>query len=334
VKILVTGANGFLGRHVVTALLSRGHAVRALVRPAAFIEQLGWPSAVEVARADLRDGPLDALFSGVDVVVHLAAAASGGADAQFAATVAGTQRLLEAMRSSGVRRLVLASSFSVYDWSRIHGTLDEDSPLDLAPHLHERDNYAVAKSRQEQLTRAAAEETGWELVVLRPGWIWGREHGYLACLGQRLGFLHLVFGPATRLPLTHVENCADLFALCIDAPAAAGLTFNVVDSDEVLVWQLLSDYMQRSGESGLRIPIPYGLGYAMAQFASAANKWILRGKGKLPGLLIPSRFEARFKPLRFSNAKARRELGWAPPFSYEVCLDRTYGSVGASERQP
>ena len=53
-KALVTGANGFLGRHVVAALLGRGHQVRALVRPAARLEALGWPAAVEVVRADLR----------------------------------------------------------------------------------------------------------------------------------------------------------------------------------------------------------------------------------------------------------------------------------------
>lgn len=327
-KILVTGANGFLGRYVVGTLLSRGHAVRALVRPAASVEQLGWPSTVEVARADLRNGPLNSLFPGVDVVVHLAAAVAGGGEDQFQATVLGTQRLLEAMGPFN-GRLVLASSFSVYDWSRIHGTLDENSPLDLAPRLHERGTYALAKARQEQLTRAVAEEKGWELVVLRPGWIWGRERSYLACLGHRLGCVHLVFGPATRLPLTHVENCADLFALCVDARAASARTFNVVDSDEVRVWQYLSDYLRRTGESGLRIPIPYRLGYAMAQFASATSRWNLRGKRKFPSLLIPSRFEARFKPLRFSNAKARRELGWRPPFSYEACLERTYGRANA-----
>ena len=53
------------------------------------------------------------------------------------------------------------------------------------------------------------------------------------------------------------------------------------------------------------------------------------GKRKVPGLLIPSRFEARFKPLRFSNAKARHILGWVPPFFYEACLDRRYGSGAA-----
>ena len=53
----------------------------------------------------------------------------------------------------------------------------------------------------------------------------------------------------------------------------------------------------------------------------------LRGKGKLPGLLVPCRFEARFKPLRFPATRAERELGWTPPLSYEECLERTYGPV-------
>ncbi len=332
-RVLVTGANGFLGRHVVAALLNRGHSVRALVRPAVSVGPLGWPSAVEVVRADLRGGALESLFPGVEAVVHLAAAVTGGEDAQFAATVAGTERLLAAMEGFPVRRLVLASSFSVYDWSHIRGTLDEDSALEVAPDLYARDGYAVAKSWQERITRAAGKRSAWELVVLRPGWIWGQGLSYLAGLGQRFGSVHLVIGPATRLPLTHVDNCADLFALCVDAPAAAGETFNVVDSDEVRIWQYLSDYLRRSGEASWRIPVPYRLAYATAQLASAMSKWIFHGKGKLPSVLVPCRFEARFKPLRFSNAKVRRVLGWVPPFSYEVCLERTYGrlDVGAPE---
>ncbi len=73
-KALVTGANGFLGRHVVVALLARGIEVRALVRPAARLEALGWPSSVEVFRADLRTSrELGRAFEGVDVLLHLAA---------------------------------------------------------------------------------------------------------------------------------------------------------------------------------------------------------------------------------------------------------------------
>src|ERR1700760_2325583 len=72
-KALVTGANGFLGRHVVDALLARGVEVRAMVRPATQIETLGWPSSVEVFRADLRSSrELARAFDDVDVLIHLA----------------------------------------------------------------------------------------------------------------------------------------------------------------------------------------------------------------------------------------------------------------------
>ena len=78
-RALVTGANGFLGRHVVAALLARGIEVRAMVRPAARLEALGWPSSVEVFRADLRTSrELERAFEGVDVLLHLAAVVSGG----------------------------------------------------------------------------------------------------------------------------------------------------------------------------------------------------------------------------------------------------------------
>ena len=90
-RALVTGANGFLGRHVVAALLARDIDVRAIVRPAASLEALGWPSSVEVFRADLRSSrELGRAFEGVDVLLHLAAVVSGGEDAQFAGTVVGT----------------------------------------------------------------------------------------------------------------------------------------------------------------------------------------------------------------------------------------------------
>ena len=122
-KVLVTGANGFLGRHVVDALLARGVEVRAMVRPAARVEQFGWSSKVEIFRADLRTSrDLKRAFDGVDALIHLAAVVSGGEDAQFAGTVVGTERLLDAMAASACRRIVLCSSFSVYDYSSLPGS--------------------------------------------------------------------------------------------------------------------------------------------------------------------------------------------------------------------
>ena len=322
VKALVTGANGFLGRHVVGALLSRGIEVRAMVRPATRLEGLGWPSSVEVFRADLRtSGELRRAFDGVDVLLHLAAVVSGGEGAQFAGTVVGTERLLDAMANSACGRLVLCSTFSVYDYSSAQRTLNEGSPLHQAPEVYTRDGYTISKWWQERVTRRCAETHDWDLTVLRPGFIWGRDHGYLAALGQQFGRHHLVIGPLTRIPMTHVENCADVFALAAVDPRARGQTLNVVDGPGERIWTYLSDYMRGSGQPGWRLPVPYWLAIGMVRLAYAT---LFKNATKVPSILTPRRFESRLKPLHFESRKLRETLGWTPPLDYRQCLVRTY----------
>jgi UDP-glucose 4-epimerase len=323
VKILVTGANGFLGRHVVAELVRRGHAVRAMVRPAADISRLDWDRRVEVYRADLRVHPdLAVAFDGIDALVHLAATVVGDAEAQLAETVVGTTRLLAAMARSQTRRLVLASSFSVYDFNAAAGTLTEQTPLD--PRIYERDGYAIAKTWQERITRSAADAHGWELTVLRPGFIWGKGNEYLACLGQRFGAVNLVLGPWTRLPLTHVRNCADCFADAVENAQAIGQTFNVVDDDSVRAWKYMGEYLRGSGKRGFRVPVPYLVSLLIVHAAQRTSKLIFRGKGKLPSLLVPCRFTARFKPLRYPTEFVRKTLGWTPRLSFAECRKLTW----------
>jgi UDP-glucose 4-epimerase len=324
-RALVTGANGFLGRHVVGALLARDVDVRAMVRPAAHLGELAWTSSVEVFRADLRTScELRRAFEDVDVLLHLAAVVSGGEDAQFTGTVVGTERLLDAMAGSACRRLVLCSSFSVYDHSAVGRTLDEDSPLHQAPAIYTRDGYTIAKWWQERVTRRFAEKHGWDVTVLRPGFIWGRDHGYLAALGQQFGRHHLVIGPLTRMPMTHVENCADVFALAAVDARARGQTLNVVDGPGERIWSYLSDYMRSSSQPGWRVPVPYLVAISIVRLAFAT---VFRSASKVPSILIPSRFESRLKPLRFENRRLQATLGWTPPLDYRQCLARTYGSA-------
>jgi UDP-glucose 4-epimerase len=278
---------------------------------------------VQVFRADLRASrDLERAFDDVDVLVHLAAAVTGGEDAQFASTVTGTERLLDAMARSRCSRLVLASSFSVYDWSRITGLLDESSPLESGDDLYQRDGYSIAKSWQERVTREYAERHGWHLTVLRPGFIWGRDHAYVAALGQQIGPVHIVIGPTAHIPMTHVENCADLFAVAATDPRAVGQTFNVVDGFGERIWSFLGSYLKGMRERGLRIPVPYALAHGLVRLGFET---VFRRNLKLPQILIPCRFESRLKPLRYTNARARSVLGWQPPLSLNECLSRTFG---------
>jgi nucleoside-diphosphate-sugar epimerase len=321
-KVLVTGAGGFLGRYVVKRLLDHGHSVRAMIRPAS--PAPAWAGDVEIFRADLRvHEDLAAAFAGIDAVIHLAAATSGSEEVQFASTVGATERFLAAMAKSPVRRLILMSSLVVYDWARALGRLDEETPLlnDVYPMAA----YTIAKAWQERVVARAAEAHAWDLTIMRPGFIWGPQHAELAGMGRRFGRAYVMLGPFTRLPLTYVENCADCLATAVDCPAAIGETFNVIDDDRIRVWRYVKEYARRTGQRGVMVPLPYYFGLGLAQLASFVSRSLFGKKGKLPSLLTPRRFEAQFKPVRFSTRKLRQIMNWKPPLSFNDCLKETYG---------
>ena len=314
--MLVTGAAGFLGRHVVAALSGRGHQVRAMVRPGTNVQERGWGDGVEVFEADLRRHPdLGAAFDGIDALVHLAARVAGTDEERFQSTVVGTERLLAAMAGSDTRRVVLASSYAVYDWSNALGVLDERTPLETD--LNARDGYAVAKAWQERVTRRAAGEQGFELTVLRPGFVWGRGNDWVDGIGQRVGRTIFAIGPLKPLPLTYVENCADLFAEAAANPRAVGATLNVIDSEGVRTWR----YARRFGPV---VPVPYRVAFAGVRTADALA-WLAFGeRRRLPSILVPTRFEARFKPIRHAS-DAERVLGWHAPIPFDEALRRARG---------
>jgi len=322
--VLVTGASGFLGRHVVTAFLEKGHSVRAVLRPTTNASRFEWHDRVEVFRADLRAArDLNEAFDGIDILVHLAACVVGDDDERFASTVIGTENLLKAMAHSKTNRVLLASSFSVYDWQMAKGRLTEQTPLE-SKNLYTRDSYAVAKIWQERVTERFAQEYGWDLTILRPGFIWGRGNEQLAGMGVRIGSMYLIFGTCSRMPLTHVENAAQCFVAASQSPKMSGQTCNLVDSPGVRTWRYVGDYLRNTRSGGFRMIMPYWLGMGLVRIVDLTSKMIFNGKGKLPSLFVPCRFEARFKPLKYSNQKLQTLLNWQPHLDYQQCVKRTY----------
>lgn len=200
---MVSGANRFLGYYVVARLLERGHSVRAIVRPAS--SDPTWNGNVEVfRRRPPRLCQSGTRIDNIDALLHLAAAITGDEDAQFAATVVGTEKLIEMMSKSVVRRLVHVSSFVAYDWSK--AIFDERTPL--LTDMYSMDGYTIARVWQERVVSRAAAAHSWNLTILRPGFIWGRAHAAIGGMGRIFGRVYLMFGPCTRLPLTHIVNCA------------------------------------------------------------------------------------------------------------------------------
>lgn len=335
-KLLITGANGFLGSYLVNEAVRRGHSVRALVRPATDTEKLHWDPSVELARADLRSpaGLVDAV-RGVDGVIHAAASKGGDVYTQYSGTVIATENLLKAMDEAGVRKMVAISTFSVYNVSRAGSWVpfDEQSPMEID--ALERDGYAHTKLVQERLIRDHAAEHNWDLVVIRPGVIWGKDNLLGASFGMAAGKrLWVRTGSFAKVPLTYVENCAEAIVMAAESPKAQGQIFNLVDDELPTQRSFTRLVLPRLYPGRFTIPVPYTLLRLMARSAWLTNKYLLGGQARVPGLFVPCRLHARARPLVYSNKKIKEALGWRPRYSLAESVDRALGSASPSSSQP
>lgn len=330
-KLLVTGANGFLGNYVVLEALRQGHTVRALVRPATDVAKLGWPASdkLEIVRADLRSraGLADAV-RGVDSVIHLAAAKSGDVYTQYAGTVVATENLLAAMTETGVHRIVAISSFSVYDFAKASPLAPVDEQTPREKDALDRDAYAHTKLVQEQLIRDHAAAHQWSLVVLRPGMIWGKDNLLNAWIGMSGGKRFWIrTGAWARVPLTYVENCAEAIVMAASSKAAQGETFNIVDDAVPTQRQFTRMVLRRLSPRRIVIPVSYSLLRLTAGSIALVNKRLLGNRARVPSLLVPARLAARGKPLQYSNKKIKTVLGWKPRYTLEEGLDRSLADL-------
>lgn len=315
-RVLVTGATGFLGRHVVHALAVRGHEVRAIGR-----RNIGGPvDHVESIQANILEYDLREAVRACDAVVHLAALMIGNAEEQHRVAVDGTERLLDAMEEEGVDRLIHISSFSVYDWLAVGGSVSEDSPLLDPEAAKEIEGYARAKLAQERLVRERSDAIGLLLTVLRPASVWGEDQLPAYHVGQAMGPILWIIAPLRPLRLIYVENCAAAITKACESQEAVGKTINLVASDRVTAWRLGTEIAKRWGKKP--VPLPYWPGRLASGLAFAVHKHLFRGRGSLPGLAVPRRYSSRFRSVECDNDRMKRLLGWKEGFTFERALLR------------
>jgi nucleoside-diphosphate-sugar epimerase len=326
-KILVTGAGGFLGQRIAQSLLAEGASdLRLHFRtksPAGWIDQLRqqFPEAkIEESRADLlRRGTLDDLVRNVDCLVHAAAAMRGTAEEMLTGTVDGTRNLLELATAASVRRVVLISSFAVYRTADLprNGVHDESVPVEV--NAVNKGPYAQAKTQQEKLLESFQDRFRFESVVIRPGVVYGPGG---SAFSSRVGivtkglFLNLG-GPAT-LPLTYVENCADAIALAA-LKAPAGSTYNVVDDDLPSCTEYLHAYQQQVREIR-SVRIPYWAFLLGSRLLQSYHKRLKRHR---PPAFTPAIVQSMYRPLRYDNG-VLKSLGWKQRIATREGLRRTF----------
>jgi nucleoside-diphosphate-sugar epimerase len=310
-RILITGANGFVGKALCAQLLADGHSVLASVRAAHSASSLP-PGAQPVVTGPLTDQTdwLPAIRS-VDVVVHLAArvhimhdVASDPLTEFRRVNVQATIHLVQAALAAGVKRFVFLSSIGVNGNSTPARTAftEINQP---APH----NPYSLSKLEAEQALRDLTANSSMSSVILRAPLVYGPGNP-----GNALRLLHAVYS-ARPLPfasvrnlrsLIYLGNLVDAIVLCATHPAAAQKTYLVSDQDDVSTPELIHRIAASFNISPRLWPFPPAL-----MFAAGA----LLGKRALVERLIAS--------LAVDSSRITRELGWKPPFTMAQGLQAT-----------
>jgi nucleoside-diphosphate-sugar epimerase len=304
-NVLVTGANGFVGRAVVRRLAQLRIKVRGAMRQAVPVEGCEPIAVGDIgARTDWREA-----LAGIDVVVHLAArvhvmrdTAADPLAAFRAVNVEGTLALATASKAAGVRRFVFVSSV------KVNGEATFDQPYSETDAAHPLDAYGISKwEAEQQLERALAGAI--ELIVLRPPLVYGPgvRGNFRALLDAVARRRPLPLGAiANRRSLVYVENLADALARCVSHEAAVNRTYLVSDGEDISSPDLVRALAAGMELAPRLIAVPPGLLLAAGR---------LLGRGPAVERLTGS--------LQIDSRRIRCELGWSPPYTLAEGLAAT-----------
>jgi len=306
-EVLLTGGNGFVGRHLVSALQDRGDSVRVLALPTEdtrWLEQRG----VVVHRGDIRrPETLTEPMRKVDRVVHLAAMMDvwRSMEDYRAVNVTGTENVCRAALAAGVGRLVHMSSSSVYGMA-LGRPADEGFPL--APF---RDPYPVTKAAGDRVVQRMSAD-GLPAVIVRPDQIFGPgDDLHFAVMADRLraGTGIIVGSGDNAMPLVYVTDVVQGLLLALDHPRAVGRAYNITNDRPLTQQQLLRAIADEIGARPPRLHVPYRLLY-LAGFATERIAVLARSSRRPPITRLGVAFFATDN--RYVIDRARRELGYDP----------------------
>lgn len=311
VRVLLTGATGFVGRRLSHQLdrLDRVSLVCAVRRTGSAVcgneFVVGGLNASTDWAASLR---------GQDVVIHAAARAHVMRDETEdplveyrKVNVDGTLNLARQAAEAGIRRFIFVSSIKVNGEQTSEGRpFTEESPP--AP----GDAYGISKMEAEQALQALAEETGMEVVIIRPPLVYGAgvKGNFAAMIKLLQKGIPLPFGAIhNKRSLVALDNLVDLIITCMDHSKAGNQVFPAGDGDDLSTTELLREIGKAMGKPVRLIPVPAGV----LMFGAA-----LLGKKAVAQRVLGS--------LQVDISKARNLLGWEPPLSVEEGLRRCFDS--------
>ncbi len=314
-RVLVTGASGFLGRHIINKLKSEGCEVAAIVRNSSVVDQLK-DAEVEFISGDLRDEAcIKKAVKNVDAIVHAAATMGGGWEDYYDINVKSTELLLKHAPKAKIKRFVFISSIIVYDHSA--GESGVTFSEEMAYEENSLTNYSRSKIEAEKIIAKYQKKV--PTVVLRPGALYGGSGPiYPARLGFSLGSgKYLVIGDGNReIPLSHVDSVADAVWASINRKQAVGKSYNIIEDGEITQNAYLNR-VKTLTNSKLKV---LHLSYKPARILALMIQKVLGLAGMSSPIRLPY-LRLCSTQFYYPNDRAKKELGWQPQGSLESSID-------------
>lgn len=306
-KVLVTGATGLLGSHLLEELRERGEEIRALVLPGENAERLS-ALGIEIVRGDITDArTLPNAVREIEVIFHLAGMMGVWrplADYRLV-NVVGSGNLYRAAQAAGVRRFVHTSSHTVYGLGYGRFLTEKDA---LRP---DPDPYSLSKTEGERLIRRLMLESKIETVILRPGTFFGPyDHLHFGRMAQKTkeGKALVLGKGGNALPFCYVTDIVQGFLLAAYHAKAPGNIYNISNDRPLTQLEMYNEIADAVGGKRPTLHLPYKPLYYGSIIAERGVARLTHTKPlvtQLGALMFGS-------DNRHSIAKARRELGYEP----------------------
>jgi len=317
VKVLVTGAAGFLGGHLVDMLVERGDTVRAMVRPREDADRLCLLADVEVVYGDLNDAAsLLQAVQGMERVYNVAARTGpwGIEDDYRRTNVQGLADLVHASLAAGVQRIVHTSSITVYG-HHLQGIVTEDDPFRA-----EDNPYSRTKIAGEKLLSNMVKDEGAPIVVVRPGWIYGPRDSasfgrFVSLVESGKGFI--IGSGKNIVPLVYVRDVAQGLIKAGDGgDETIGRAYTIVDDRRVTQTQYLNTIADNLHVPHISLHLPYSALYTTGRAAELT--WQALGRrDAAPPPLTTYGVTLLGGDQMFSIGKAHYELGYTPEYNID-----------------
>ncbi len=315
-RVLVTGASGFVGGHVVQALRAHGLAVRCLVRPTSRLDFIQ-PTAAELFIGDVTDATtLEPALSGIDAVVHCAGVTQAPSRSEyFRINEGGSRNLFVACsrRKNQISRIVHISSLAAL------GPTRDDRPLTEASPPHPVNDYGESKLASQRLAESFMREL--PIGVMMPPAVYGpRDDGFLIFFKLvKRGFMLLIGREARHLSLIYVKDLAEAVVAVLCNEQAAGKAYFVEDGctqSWTSVGEAIGQALNRKPKT-ICLPIP--LAKSIGKLGDLSSK--ITGT---TGLVNSQKFrEFLQRAWVCSSQRLRDELGFRPQYSLERGIRET-----------